>query len=137
MVEVAREFRREPTRSEGMLWELVRGKQLGVRFRRQQPIGPFVVDFFCPAHRLIVEVDGAVHASQGERDWERQLLLEACGYRVLRLAAAEVERDPQGALGRIRTALTDSTRTATPPASAATIPDTLTPGPSPSRGEGS
>ncbi len=102
MVELAREFRKEPTPSEGILWEMVRGKAPGARFRRQQPIGPFVVDFFCPESRLIVEVDGAIHAAQADRDRERQSLLEACGYHVLRLSASEVERSPRAALERIR-----------------------------------
>lgn len=105
MIEVARGFRKAPTPSEARLWELVRGGRLGVRFRRQQPIGSFVVDFFCPRHRLIVEVDGAVHAGQAERDRERQQLLEACGYRVLRLTATEVERDPSAAREAVRAVL--------------------------------
>ncbi len=70
-VVAAREFRKAPTHAEAVLWRELRGKQLGVRFRRQQPIGPFVVDFFSPAHRLIVEVDGPVHDAQRAADAER------------------------------------------------------------------
>jgi len=84
---------------------VLRGRQLdGLRFRRQQSIGPYVADFFCAERRLIVEVDGAVHAGQREYDTERQGELEACGYRVLRLSATEVERDVTGCLARIRAA---------------------------------
>jgi len=93
MVEVARDFRKAPTPSERRLWAALRRNQLGVSFRRQQPIGPFVVDFFCASHRLIVEVDGPVHESQRERDAERQTLLEACGYHVVRVTAEDVERN--------------------------------------------
>ncbi len=93
MVEMARDFRKAPTTSERELWSVLRRDQLGVSFRRQQPIGPFVVDFFCAGHRLIVEVDGPIHESQQERDAERQRLLEACGYRVVRFTASDVEQN--------------------------------------------
>jgi len=63
----------------------------GLKFRRQHAIGPFVVDFYCAAHRLIVEVDGSIHDLQREHDIERQRLLEACGYSVLRFSVAQVE----------------------------------------------
>src|SRR5687768_7995127 len=69
----AREFRRSTTASEAILWEHLRGRRLsGYRFRRQQPIGPYVADFFCSTAGLIVEVDGAVHDQQQEYDLERQ-----------------------------------------------------------------
>ncbi len=106
MVQVAREFRKRPTRSEAMLWQALRGRQLGSRrFRRQQPLGPFVVDFFCASARLIVEVDGPIHESQRQADAERQLLLESLGLRVLRLPAALVEDDLPRALAIIERAL--------------------------------
>lgn len=91
MVEAARDFRRQPTHSENLLWQRIRGGKLGVRFRRQQPIGPFVVDFFCPAADLIVEIDGPIHRNTVDRDAECQALLEACGYRVVRILADAVE----------------------------------------------
>jgi adenine-specific DNA-methyltransferase len=109
LVERAREFRKEPTASEATLWTLLRGGRLGVRFRRQQPIGPFVVDFFCPSHRPIVEVDGPVHAAQPDQDQERQSLLEACGYRVLRFASDEVERDLDLVVSQISAVLRENT----------------------------
>ncbi|MDQ2743516.1 MAG: endonuclease domain-containing protein [Chloroflexota bacterium] len=105
MVEVARDFRKAPTPSERTLGNALRRDQLGVSFRRQHPIGPFVVDFFCASHRLIVEVDGPVHLNQQERDAERQTLLEACGYRVLRFTAGDVEYDLPQVLAAITTHL--------------------------------
>ncbi|MEJ5241101.1 MAG: DUF559 domain-containing protein [Anaerolineales bacterium] len=106
MVEIAREFRKNPTPSEAILWQALRGKQLdGVKFRRQQPIGPFVVDFYAPSHRLIVEVDGGVHETQREKDRERQTLLESLGLRFVRIPAEKVEKDLPGALQMIRQAL--------------------------------
>ena len=85
------------------------GRQLeGRRFRRQQPIGRFVVDFFCASERLIVEVDGAIHDQQREADAERQQILEALGYRVLRVSAELVETEIGVALERIRAAFESS-----------------------------
>jgi very-short-patch-repair endonuclease len=61
MIEIAREFRKAPTKGEKILWEALRGKKLdGIKFRRQQPIGYFVVDFYDSVFRLVVEVDGPV-----------------------------------------------------------------------------
>jgi len=105
MVEVARDFRKEPTESEDILWQAVRRRQLdGRKFRRQQPIGPFVVDFFCPEERLVVEVDGPIHDDQIEADRVRQDLLKATGLRVLRLTAAEVEANLTHALEKVAAA---------------------------------
>ena len=105
---LAREKRRKPTRSEMILWEALRRRQLGARFRRQHPLGPYVVDFYCVAHKLVVEVDGAVHdsAEAAERDAARQAWLEATfGVRFVRVSAWLVERELEVALARIRTAL--------------------------------
>jgi very-short-patch-repair endonuclease len=103
MVEVARVFRKMPTPSEAILWQALRGKKLdGLKFRRQQPIGPFVVDFYCSTHRLVVEVDGPIHDYQVETDQSRQELLEILGLNVLRLKAEMVEKNLQAALSVIR-----------------------------------
>jgi len=91
-----------------ILWEALRRRQLGARFRRQHPLGPYVVDFYCVAHKLVVEVDGAVHdsAEAAERDAARQAWLEATfGVRFVRVSAWLVERELEVALARIRTAL--------------------------------
>lgn len=107
--ERARTLRQEATRSERILWEALRGRSLdGRRFRRQQPIGPFIVDFFCPSERLVVEVDGPVHVAQQDADQERQEQIEQAGYRVLRLPAALVEQSLPTALAQIRAAFSPS-----------------------------
>jgi very-short-patch-repair endonuclease len=106
MVAVARDFRKVPTRGEALLWSALRGQQLdGVKFRRQQPIGPFVVDFFAPARRLVVEVDGRIHETQQELDQQRQELLESLGLRFLRIPTEEVERELQCAVAKVRKAV--------------------------------
>ena len=86
MYQAARELRKPGTRTEFLLWQELRaGKLQGRKFRRQQPIGPFVVDFFCPTERLVVEVDGAAHRDQQEHDRARQELIESAGYRFVRV----------------------------------------------------
>ncbi len=103
MIEIAREFRKEPTLGEKILWQALRGKKLdGLKFRRQQPIGYFVVDFYTSTYRLIVEVDGVVHESQREADMARQEILEALGFAVLRIRAETVEKNLPMALSSIR-----------------------------------
>jgi putative DNA methylase len=106
MKEVARQFRKEPTLSEGLLWQALRNRKLGgYKFRRQQSIGTFVVDFFCGEKRLVVEVDGLIHESQVEADRQRQDLLKSLGLRVVRLKSGQVETDLVGCLEMIRAAL--------------------------------
>ncbi|GAA5528247.1 DUF559 domain-containing protein [Herpetosiphon gulosus] len=105
---IAQTFRKEATPSEAILWDAIRGRKLDRRkFRRQHPIGSFLVDFICFEEMLIVEVDGAIHAEQYEADAERQALLECLGYRVLRLSADRVEHDLPNALAAIREMLSE------------------------------
>lgn len=108
MVEIARQFRKEPTQSEAILWQGLRGKKLdGVKFRRQQPIGPFVVDFYAPSLRLVIEVDGLIHETQKEADRTRQDILEELGLNVLRLPADLVEKNLGESLSRINTKIAE------------------------------
>ncbi len=112
MTEVARKLRRQATPSEEILWQALRGAQLkGRKFRRQQPIGSFVVDFFCAAERLIVEVDGSIHdsAEQQELDRQRQRLLESLGFRFVRLSAKAVETELETCLQTIESHFLAST----------------------------
>jgi very-short-patch-repair endonuclease len=84
-VPAARELRTRETSVEDILWDELRGRRLdGMKFRRQHPIGPFVVDFCCPERRLAIELDGEVHAKQQEHDAEREAILTLAGYRVIR-----------------------------------------------------
>jgi very-short-patch-repair endonuclease len=109
LIRFAREMRREPEPSEALLWAQLRGRRLGVRFRRQHPFAiGFIVDFFAASERLVVEIDGAVHRRPGaaERDAARQQAIEAVyGVRFLRLDAELVERDTFAAVALVREAL--------------------------------
>jgi very-short-patch-repair endonuclease len=81
----ARDLRSNLTDAERRLWQSLKRRQItGVKFRRQQPIGPFIVDFVCFDPRVIVEVDGGQHAERLHDDEKRTRWLEAQGYRVLR-----------------------------------------------------
>jgi very-short-patch-repair endonuclease len=83
--ERARALRAHDTRAEAKLWEVLRGRRLGSwKWRRQVPVGPYVVDFFCAAQRLVVEVDGATH-DDVTYDRRRTAFLEQRNLRVLRV----------------------------------------------------
>ncbi|HBD07993.1 MAG TPA: DNA (cytosine-5-)-methyltransferase [Syntrophobacteraceae bacterium] len=85
MKDKARDLRRNQTDAEELVWYHLRGRRLaGFKFRRQYPIGPFIVDFVCHEGRLIVELDGGQHSSQVEEDSTRTKYLESRGYRVVR-----------------------------------------------------
>jgi very-short-patch-repair endonuclease len=104
ILEIAREFRKEPTESEGILWQALRGKKLdGIKFRRQQPVGFFIVDFYNSVYRLVVEIDGTIHNNQIDADRARQDILEELGLNVLRIKAETVEKNLPAALNEIRT----------------------------------
>jgi very-short-patch-repair endonuclease len=91
------------TDAELRLWLRLRGEQVdGYRFRRQVPIGPYVVDFVCRKASLVIEVDGGQHAGEEARDAERTARLESRGYRVIRFWNADVLQEPDGVLATIR-----------------------------------
>jgi very-short-patch-repair endonuclease len=95
------------TEPERMLWTHLRARQLGnLKFRRQHPVGPFVADFCCIEHRLIVELDGEHHEAREPQDAERSAFLEARGFRVIRFSNFEVSDDIGSVLERILTAAT-------------------------------
>jgi len=100
----ARELRREETPAEAALWELLRDRQLlGLKFRRQHPVSRYIADFCCPDLRLIVELDGEVHASaaQTAHDENRDEYLQALGYEVLRFPNEKLLQDPPAVLTEI------------------------------------
>ena len=93
---VRRRLRGLPTQAEAVVWKALRRRQLhDRRFRRQHSIGHFVVDFYCPAERLAIEIDGGVHAdpARSTYDTQRQRWLEAQGIRVLRFTNDAVLHD--------------------------------------------
>jgi very-short-patch-repair endonuclease len=92
----ARYLRQNMTVTERRLWLKLRGRQLdGWKFRRQHPIGEYVVDFYCPAARLVIELDGASHDREDRFDYgqRRQAWLESQCYKVLRFSADDPAQD--------------------------------------------
>jgi very-short-patch-repair endonuclease len=105
--EAARALRQRMTPAERRLWRALRGHKLGgLQFRRQHPVGTFILDFYCPAAKLVVELDGGVHSQQLEHDQARTEQLNAFGYRVIRFRNSEVFTNLDSVLGRIRLAAT-------------------------------
>jgi very-short-patch-repair endonuclease len=100
----ARALRRAMTLPEVLLWKVLRRGGGGYRFRRQHPAGPYVLDFFCPAAGLCIEVDGKAHDMGGNpaRDSRRDAWLQEQGIRTLRIPAAEVLRDIEPVLRLIQ-----------------------------------
>ncbi|MFO1171889.1 MAG: endonuclease domain-containing protein [Hyphomicrobiaceae bacterium] len=91
--ERARRLRREATNAERKLWRYLKDRQLeGHRFRRQHPLGPYIVDFVCLEQMLVIEVDGATHGKAAELalDGERTAWLVERGYRVMRIGNVEI-----------------------------------------------
>ncbi|MDO9369878.1 MAG: endonuclease domain-containing protein [Sphingopyxis sp.] len=125
-LERAKSLRRTLTGQEKTLWGALRDRRLGgFKFRKQQPIGPFIADFVCQEQRLIVEVDGSQHADC-EFDAKRDAFLRNRGYRVLRVWNNDVTGNLSGVLTAIFAALSDPH----PPIATQWAP------PSPLKGEG-
>jgi len=94
--QIAKKLRKSLTEAERLLWSYLRNRQLGVKFRRQEPIGRYIVDFVCFEKKLVVEVDGGQHG--GSYDDERDRWLNMQGFRVLRFWNNEVLKNIEGVL---------------------------------------
>ena len=102
--ERAREMRKEPTPTEAKMWQLLRGNQLGVKFRRQHSIDRYIVDFICLTHKLIVELDGPGHLEPDQADYDngRTAYLQELGYRILRFTNEQALNLPRRVLATIK-----------------------------------
>jgi very-short-patch-repair endonuclease len=101
---IARDLRKRQTPAEKVLWRTLRDRRLrGLKFRRQFPIDPFVADFCCWEIRLIVELDGGIHAEpqQAARDRERDAFLRGSGFTILRFPNERVFGDAAGVIEEI------------------------------------
>jgi very-short-patch-repair endonuclease len=99
----ARALRREPTPPEYWLWQMLRTRPGGFKFRRQHPLGPYVGDFYCAAAKLVIEVDGDSHSmgTRPEQDARRDVWLRSQGMRLLRFDAADAMRDAESVVTAI------------------------------------
>jgi very-short-patch-repair endonuclease len=121
----ARKLRQEQTDAEQLIWGLVRNRRLkNAKFRRQHPLGPYILDFYCPEHKLAIELDGGQHGERQAYDHQRDQWLAGQGVRVLRFWNDQVLTQTEAVLEVVWHALPDDSTLA------------LTPSPSPACGRG-
>ena len=110
LIEEAKRMRKEPTDAEVTLWELLRDKKLGDKFRRQHLIDDFIVDFVCLSKNLVIEVDGGYHndPTQKEYDEQRTLYLNEKGFKVIRFTNEEVIGNTEAVLTKIKDILVNT-----------------------------
>ncbi len=114
----ARQLRREQTPAEARLWRELRGQQVeGLNFRRQHPMGSYVLDFYCPAARLVIEVDGDTHADRKGYDAERTEWLQERGYQVIRFSNREVCENLEAVVEEIERVASECIAAGAPPLS--------------------
>lgn len=125
----AKKLRSDQTDAEAKLWYHLRAHRfLGIKFKRQKPVGPYIVDFICDEHRLVIELDGGQHIERQSYDERRSQFLNSQGLRILRFWNDDVLRDTDAVLEAIRLALGEQ------PSPTAPRPSPLTP--LPQAGEG-
>lgn len=105
----AKALRRGLTQPEQALWALLRRNQLGLHIRRHHALGPYILDFYCAAAKLCVEVDGPTHGNRANHDARRDAWLVDQGIRTLRFSVEDVEVRPAAILAGIRDAAAPST----------------------------
>ena len=105
LTKTARGLRRSMTDAEGILWQRLKAKKLNdLKFRRQEQIGRFIVDFICFERGVVVEADGSQHALEKEKDEERTRWLNSQGFTVLRFWNNDILTNPDGVMESIRLA---------------------------------
>ncbi|MEO5612000.1 MAG: DUF559 domain-containing protein [Sphingomicrobium sp.] len=115
-IKKAKRFRSTMSLPEVLLWQALRKKQVGLRFRRQHPAGPYVLDFYCDAAKLCVEVDGSQHGYSLKRDAARDRWLAERGVRTVRIQAKDVLNNLDAVIRLIGShAPSDALRTPPPP----------------------
>ena len=102
MLDARRDLRNNPTPEEDILWQSLRSSKSGFKFRRQHSIGNFIVDFYCPAKKLIIEIDGGQHLDKKEYDKERSNYLESLGFKVIRFWNEEVNKEMDSVIEKIK-----------------------------------
>lgn len=108
-IAVAKSLRKRSTDAEKLLWKHLRAKQLeGLKFRRQEPIDNYIVDFVCFDKRIVIEVDGGQHAIEKEKDKKRDSYLEVQSFKVLRFWNTDVLLNIEGVLEEIRRCVLDT-----------------------------
>jgi very-short-patch-repair endonuclease len=112
----AKALRKSMTDAERLLWRYLRNRELGGwKFRRQYPVGHFIVDFICLEKNIVIEVDGGQHDENKELDLQRSAYLNRVGYRVLRFWNNEVLQETEAVLSSIFAKLSDADKNSPSP----------------------
>ena len=111
----AKRLRSQMSLPEVILWQALRKRQNGMRFRRQHPAGPYILDFYCDAAKLCVEVDGETHAFRADTDHRRDEWLRQEGVTVLRILARDVLSDLEAVVRYIASYAPSAAVPAAPP----------------------
>jgi very-short-patch-repair endonuclease len=102
MTKLAKVLRKSQTDAEKIVWQKLRSKQLnGFKFKRQQPLGRYIVDFVCFDKKLIIEIDGGQHATQKDKDLQREQWLQSEGFEVVRFWNNDIFENIEGVLETI------------------------------------
>jgi imidazole glycerol-phosphate synthase subunit HisF len=106
--QMAKTLRANETEAERVLWSKLSGKQLGVKFRRQHPLHDFIVDFYCHYHRLVIEVDGAIHQTSQNQSYDesRSEAFTSFGIKTIRFSNEEVINHTDTVITSIKNMLT-------------------------------
>lgn len=120
MLKRVRELRARQTPAETLFWELVRDRRfMGLKFRRQQQYGDYVLDFYCDSCKLAVELDGGIHETTQRHDHKRDAFLASSGIRVLRFQNFELFESPQTVFDKIASTIATSSIPPSPPVTSA------------------
>lgn len=98
----ARKMRKNPTIAESILWQAIRKHQIGLKFTRQRVILGYIVDFYCPAYRLVIECDGPIHDTIPKNDRFRDLVLSKKGFTTLRFYNEQIETNLEEVINAIK-----------------------------------
>jgi very-short-patch-repair endonuclease len=105
-----RNLRKILTTPERKLWEILRNKQLSIRFRRQHPVDPYILDFYCPSYHLAIEIDGDTHGEEKQQiyDTKRTEFLKSKGITLIRFTNQDIMKNIEGVYSVIQNALSSS-----------------------------
>lgn len=124
--QLAKTLRAHETEAEKILWCRLKGKQLGVKFRRQHPLHDFIADFYCHSHRLVIEVDGEIHHTPQNKSYDlsRTEAFSTFGIKTIRFTNAEVIHHTDAVIASIKSTLNQTTL---PPSGGEGVDTTLPP----------
>ena len=107
LIDRRKKLRKNPTREEETLWWYLKDKRLGIKFRRQHSVGGYILDFYCAEKKLVIEIDGAIHNSKENKEYDdiRDKFFRELDYEVLRFSNTEIENDVKMVIEKIKSKL--------------------------------